>query len=164
MNGIWGGGKRCCCFFFRGLTFLGIHSIWLQLYTFSKQQLSDRGLDRIPRARFCGDLYTSHSFSSLQAACVEVEWEKVDHTTGVMFDFANPNNALLQGKSYTLAIHLHCLIPPKMGNWMIPVRWYHNHPEINDWRHGVLRLLFSGPESQQNPEKMKRLRKRTREM
>ena len=44
--------------------------------------------------------------------CVEVEWEKVDHTTGVMF-FANPNNALLQEKSYKFAIHFHCLIPPK---------------------------------------------------
>ena len=34
--------------------------------------------------------------------------------------FTNPNNALLQAKSFKITIHLHCLIPPKMGNIMIP--------------------------------------------
>ena len=36
-------------------------------------------------------------------------------------DITNPNKALLYGKSLKFTLHLHCLIPPKIGNWMTPV-------------------------------------------
>ncbi len=40
---------------------------------------------------------------------------------------SKPNNALLTRKSLKITIDLHCLIPPKMGNSMIPVKGCQRH-------------------------------------
>ena len=94
----------------------GVNDGELTPVTFSKQQLSDRGLDRIPRAAHCGDLYTSHSFSSLQAACGSWMGKSTSYNRGYVW-FGQPKLCSFYKGNLTHLPYI-CIVwsPPK---WVI---------------------------------------------
>lgn len=51
-----------------------------------------------------------------------VMYDETTLRTGVIMHDTNPNKALLRGNPSKLQYNLHCLLPPKFGNLMIPAR------------------------------------------
>lgn len=98
-----------------GVIGIPCHSL-LQSSICGYEILKNQYLGKLHPPKFDMDTKENDSISKLESGCCFFS----NGSSGVIY-ITNANNALLQGKSFKVTIHLHCLMSPKVSNLMAPV-------------------------------------------